>query len=182
MKCYLCGKTIKSTKFVACLEDDNGAEVFVGADCIIRIKEAGSNGLSSKPNTVKLFYDLKDRNEFLANNIGEQKMEKTIVQITSASGQQYNVYGIQPELWQAGGYTVFECDAFDKQYFGGENLCRVKTDRPIIESLAIRIHIRGNARIHYNRYGYNQIACQIEFLKDGEESDFTSGVAYIEQI
>lgn len=46
--CYVCGRKLGAkTPYVAFLEDDDNAPVFVGAECIKKVTHAGAAGLRS---------------------------------------------------------------------------------------------------------------------------------------
>jgi len=84
---------------------------------------------------------------------------------------------IQPNEWTMGGWSIFEGDSFDKQYFGNDTL-RIETGKDLIPTLAIKVKITGKkAKFdHKGRFGYT---CKIEFLNDGEDSTFTNGIVYL---
>lgn len=93
----------------------------------------------------------------------------------------WDVYGIQPKNWPLGGWSIIPMSESEKNFWGGntKNICRILTEKPIIESLAIRIII-DHQNWKYNKNGNKEIKIKIEFMGDGEPSTFQNGVAWFE--
>ena len=79
---------------------------------------------------------------------------------------------IYPDLWPPSGTEIIDSDEYEKWYFGYEML-RLKTYQEFIPSVAVKITITGRV-IKYTSCD-KRLRCRIEFLKDGEPSDFTGG-------
>jgi hypothetical protein len=87
-------------------------------------------------------------------------------------------YPIQPDLWNVGGHQLITGDSFDVSYFGRGTL-RVVTGHETIKTLAIKIYVTGRKEIPTYTTGTNKIRVKIEFLKDGEDSEFSGGYLYL---
>jgi hypothetical protein len=87
-------------------------------------------------------------------------------------------YPIDPDEWPRGGHRMLHPSLDDLQYFGN-NVLRIATDLPVIESLAIKVYISGKKIVYTN--GCPRIRIYIEFLKDGEDSEFGSGYLWLGQ-
>lgn len=85
---------------------------------------------------------------------------------------------IQPDSWGPGGWSLFEGDAFDKEYFGPDTL-RIETGQVIIPSLAVRVTVTGRKVTRYDSKGKAGYRCKIEFIGDGEPSTYTGGTVYL---
>ena len=86
---------------------------------------------------------------------------------------------IQPDLWPSGGWMIKPSDDFDKKYFGGDVL-RVDCGHGDMypNGLAIKIKITGRTWQREYRGANYRIRIEIEFLGDGEPSDFSGGWLY----
>jgi len=82
-------------------------------------------------------------------------------------------YPLSPDLWPVGGHELITPSDFDVEYFG-RGTVRIKTGQSIIPTLAIKIWITGR-RSHWTSGPCRKIRVKVEFLKDGEPSDFTGG-------
>lgn len=108
-------------------------------------------------------------------------MMSKAVPIRSTTGMVYQVYAVQPRQWPCGGHTIFALEEWEQKYFNAwSNGARIRTERPIIESLAVRIIIEKDEWQRAQYSGVWEIKCKIEFFGDGSPSTFTTGRAFFE--
>ncbi len=103
---------------------------------------------------------------------------------TAHPNEYIDVYAVQPKEWTSGGYRIWQ-EAYDAVWTGREDVIRIETDRPIITSIAIAIKPiigrDGEIKKSTNRYtGITEVKIKIEFIRDGEDSEFSTGIAYCE--
>ena len=91
------------------------------------------------------------------------------------------VYAIQPREWpNMSGADVRPGDANDIAYFGAGTI-RIETGHhDTIPTLPIKVKPYGNGHIKWTGSGNRQMIVRIEFLRDGEESQFSTGIAYFD--
>ena len=95
------------------------------------------------------------------------------------SGVQFDsdrYYPLSPDLWPVGGHKIHLADEFDTNYFGRGTI-RISTGQTIIPALAIKVYVTG-APIWTRTHGTSKVRVKVEFLKDGEESEYTGGWLY----
>jgi len=76
-----------------------------------------------------------------------------------------------PDGWNVGDVLLKGDEPVDASYQGSQ--FRVLTRQPVIPSLPVNVELTG--RTLQRRGGLLMIRCQIEFVKDGEPSEFVSG-------
>ena len=85
---------------------------------------------------------------------------------------------IQPDLWPYP-TTLIAADDFDRSYFGSDTI-RILTGQDIIPSLDIKVTVTGKTLFKCSCCNQYKARVSVEFLKDGEPSDFTGGWIYTE--
>jgi len=82
-----------------------------------------------------------------------------------------------PDGWRGQGSKIVDSSEYDKTYFGFDVL-RLPSGH--YENVSSAVRVRVTSRLVTVVDGFSKVRCEIEWLKDGEDSEFSHGWLFID--